>query len=88
MSRAQSVTTLRKRLAPYFKRLGIKRMPELIFDNRRHHFSPWGLSQHGQWWYRLSPEHNRGAIGEGWRVLVSFPLGLHHGTQEREARHG
>ncbi|WP_294946926.1 hypothetical protein [Sulfurivirga sp.] len=74
MKRPPSERKLRNRLRPYFNRVGVSRMPELIFDGRKHHFSQWGLSYQGRWWYRLSPEHNRGAIGDERGLIVAFRL--------------
>lgn len=66
--------TIAKRIRPYLKRLGVKRTPPLIYDSRTHHFSEWGLSANGKWWYCLSPERNSGVIGNRQGVLYRFKL--------------
>lgn len=69
-----STEEIRKRLKPCFRRLGVRRLPPLIFDGRRHYFSKWGLSCKGPWWYRLSPQRNRGVIGDVNGAVAVFSL--------------
>jgi len=54
--------TTTDKIQKHFKKLNLKRCPSLIFDNRWHKFSEWGLSQYGRYSYRLNPKHGVGQI--------------------------
>ena len=61
-----------KDIKPYFQGLGLKRLPQLIFDNRYHRFSKWGLSLSGQYSYRLNPQAQNGEIRQPNKPPIRF----------------
>ncbi len=59
------------------KGIQLNRPPLLIFNNRWHRFSKWGLSYNGCYSYRLNPDTCRGWLfASGKKFYIHIPSAL------------